>query len=503
MEACEIELKFDVSDDDVAKLGEHSAFAAPAQTSRLRSTYFDTPTCALQSHFLGLRIRDGGGSRVQTLKWQKPTSPLQRREWETAVAGKRPDYAALAKTPAAEVLADADELAPIFTTTVERSQRLWVRGEDVVELSLDRGKITAGNRSEPIHEIELELKIGEPQALFALAAELVEHANLRLLFASKAARGYRLAADQAEAPQRAEIGGIAAPTPVADGFRDVAWGCLAQIASNAELLRRRRSLEALHQTRVGLRRFRAALSAFRPMIDDREFEDLKTETKWLAGELDAARDLDVFIHESFRSIKAENEDRGAFSRLGARLLHAQTDAYSRAITALDSPRFPHLMLKSSAWLNAGEWLRSEEPVLKTLRDRRSDDFARERLDRARRQIVKRGRKIASLDAPSRHRLRIKAKKLRYAAEFFADSFDHPQRRKRFLAALGDLQDGLGQLNDAAVAHRLALEQVRGETGEAGFAAGLVVAARHAASGKAGKRAVKAFADFDDAQPFWR
>jgi inorganic triphosphatase YgiF len=372
----------------------------------------------------------------------------------------------------------------------------------VVEISIDRGEITSGVRREPIFELELELKSGDLQALFELAETLSDQANLPLLFQSKAERGYRLATDPTWSPQRAKSAPLAPETPVTDAFQDLARLCLAQVANNARLVRRYRSLEALHQMRVGLRRFRAALTAFRSLVEDREFDRLKTETKWLAGELDAARDVDVFIHESFRCARPGGQDREAFARLGACLLHAQSRAYERALAALDSARYAALMLAAARWLESGEWVRSDEPVVKNLRESRTDEFARAQLDRMRRQVRRRGRGLARLDTESRHRLRIRAKKLRYAAEFFSGSFARAKRRRRFLAALEDMQDALGRLNDVAVAHELALEQVRGESAEAGFAAGLIVASRRASAGKTERAALDAFKDFETTPPFW-
>ena len=503
MEASEVELKFELSETALPALGEHPAFAAPAKTSRLRSVYFDTPEYALQAACLGLRVRHSEDGFVQTLKWEGTGGPFIRREWETQAQGEQPDPEALTDTPAAKVLdGQADALEPVFTTTVERTRRLWTRGDDVVEISLDRGEITSGARREPIFELELELKTGDPQALFELAEALSRQANLLLLFRSKAERGYHLAADACWSPQRARATALAPETPTADAFREIARSCLSQVANNARLVKQYRSLEALHQMRVGLRRFRAALTAFRSLAQDGEFPRLKSETKWLANELDAARDIDVFIHESFRCARPAGQDRDAFAQLGACLLHAQSRAYERALAALDSPRFAELMLTAARWLETGEWLRSDEPVRSRLRESRTDAFAHDQLDRMRRQFRKRGRRLARLDTERRHRLRIKAKKLRYAAEFFSCSFGRTNRRRRFLEALGELQDGLGRLNDIAVAHELALEKVRGQAAEAGYAAGLIVASRRASAKKAKRSALDAFDDFDTAKAFW-
>ena len=65
-----------------------------------------------------------------------------------------------------------------------------------------------------------------------------------------------------------------------------------------------------------------------------------------------------------------------------------------------------------------------------------------------------------LDQPGRHRLRIQAKKLRYAAEFFATVFfgkGASKLRKAFLSALEDMQDCLGELFLVHAAAALDLE----------------------------------------------
>lgn len=503
MNAPEVELKFELSDKALRKLAEHPALALPAQTSRLRSVYFDTPDRALRNACLGLRIRQSDGGLVQSLKSEKRSAPLVRHEWESALETDCPDPDALARTPAARVLGSGDRiLEPVFTTIVERTRRVWARGSDRVEVSLDRGEITCGARREPIQELELELKAGDPMALFDLASLLNKRVGLPLLFQSKADRGYHLADDPGWRPEHAQAIAIAPETPAADAFRDVAHSCLGQVVNNAKLVSRYRSLESLHQMRVGLRRFRAALTAFRPFVEDGEYRTIRSETEWLAGELDEARDIDVFIQENFRCVTPEFADREGFARFGAQLLHAQSEAYDRALAVLASPRFTKVILTTTRWLEIGAWARIRDPVLKSLRERRSDEFARDQLDRLNRQVRKRGRHLARLDIEERHRLRIKAKKLRYASEFFSRTFTHAKRRTRFLKALRQLQGTLGQLHDTAMAPRLAFDLIRDQSAQTGYAAGLIVASRRASAKDAERAALESFDAFNAMKPFW-
>ncbi|HTI67262.1 MAG TPA: CHAD domain-containing protein [Caulobacteraceae bacterium] len=501
----ETELKFEVAPGALGKLRKHPALAAPATTSRLRSVYYDTPDHDLRNAGVSLRVRESGGRFVQTVKTREGPGSIERGEWERDVDGARPEASALAGTPAEAVLNGhgAGDLAEVFSTTVERAVRLWSDGSALVELSLDEGRIDAGGDREPIHELELELKAGGAAALFVLARTLAGAAPIRLSFDSKAERGYRLAGHDTTAALKAEQAALSAGTCAADAFRRIARSCLTQVAGNARLLRRVRSPQALHQARVGLRRLRAAMSAFEPLVGDDRFAALKGEAKWLAGELDQARDLDVFIHTAMPSDEEELQPDHALAAFGKRLLAAQARAYDRAVAAIESQRFADLLLDVAAWVEVGAWTLDPDPGRTALRAAPIGAFGAEALDRLHAKVKKAGKRFAHLDAAGRHRLRIKAKKLRYAADFFGEAFpDHPGRRRKFGAGLKALQDQLGALNDIAVAAELAIEVAGKRSGEAAFAAGVLIGARRREEPVLIASAGKAFAAFAESPHFW-
>lgn len=479
MSAPETELKFPLSPDALASLGQHPAFRQPsASTSRLKSVYFDTRTRALKKAGLGLRVRSADGRLVQTLKGEGLAGPVERREWETEVEREKPDRGALENTPAAKFLRDDDRLAPVFTTDVERTIRRWTDGSNVIEISVDEGEIVAARRRERLSELELELKAGEPRALFDLADDIVKTFPVRLSLSSKAARGYQLASGKKPEALKSEPICGSGVRSAGDFFQMVAWNCLDQIAKNAEILATRRKTEALHQMRVGLRRFRAALTVFRDMLQGPDLAVAKKETKWLADQLDQARDLDVFIAETFQPAFVADKHRSGYAELGAHLLKAQSAAYQRAIAAIESPRYAHFLLKTAAWLEIGDWLTTRQPMIRSQRERPADDLAREQLDRLRRKVVNAPKKLQKLDEAERHKLRIQAKKLRYAGSFFAEAFPgRKKQQRRFSKELARLQDALGELQDVVVARDLAGDLVREKSPQAGLAAGLMVGAR--------------------------
>ena len=93
--------------------------------------------------------------------------------------------------------------------------------------------------------------------------------------------------------------------------------------------------------------------------------------------------------------------------------------------------------------------------------------------------------------------------LRYAAEFFDELFGrHAQkRRSKFIAALAELQDALGALNDVTVARRTA-QVAAGDNGVLAIRAGQVMRRRDRSETHLLRKAVRAYECWLDAKPFW-
>jgi triphosphatase len=498
----ETELKFEIAAPALMKLLEHPALSTPNEAICLRSVYFDTADHDLRSAGLSLRVRATGGRFVQTVKTRTSAGMIDRHEWESGVSGEHPDRAALARTPAARVLKGpaGNTLAAVFLTTVRRATHLWRDGDSLVEISIDEGEISAGDEHWPIREVELELKVGDPAALFGLARELGKKTKLRLSLDSKAERGYRLAGHTGTAPIKVERGELIAETPLAGAFRRIVHSCLTQVIGNAQLLPRTRSAETLHQTRIGLRRLRAALSAFRPLVVDDRLNGITAEVKWLAGELDRARDLDVFS-DAMINADADQQPDAPLAAFRKQLLSAHNKAYRRAVAAIEGSRFANLLLDITEWVELGSW--SGDPAREDLRCITIGAFAGPVLDRLHRRVRKHHRDFVKMEPTERHRLRIAAKKLRYAAEMFSGAFpDHLKRQRSYFAALKGLQDRLGELNDLTVAGELALEIAGHESGAISFAAGIVVGGRRRAEPVLLAAATKTLHQFAGARPFW-
>lgn len=436
----ELELKLELSRRGADALAASDLLGRARTRAEQHSIYFDTPDQALFQSGLSLRIRRSGRQRIQTVKAgdAKAAGFFARPEWEQPVNDDTPVLDD--RTPIAKLLQDeVDAIEPAFEIQAER--RTWRLDEDGarIELVIDRGEVRALQRVLPLCEVELELKAGSPASLFALARGIDAVAPVRLGVLSKAERGYRLLGP-AKPAHKAEPVALDADMTAAEAFQAIAQACLRHYRLNEAILLERRGTEALHQARVAIRRLRSGFSIFKAMLTDREAERLKHGLRSLGLVLGEARNLDVLIAQA------------AAGSLHDRLTQARDTAYAAVEKALASARTRALMLDLAEWLAIGDWL--ESPDARALRDMPARAFAEAALGRFRKKVKTHGRNLETLEDEARHELRKDAKKLRYAAAFFAPLFDgkaERRRRGKFVAALEELQDDLGALNDLVTA----------------------------------------------------
>src|SRR5207302_307747 len=100
----------------------------------------------------------------------------------------------------------------------------------------------------------------------------------------------------------------------------------------------------------------------------------------------------------------------------------QAEAFHRASAAVESARFRVLMIDTAAWIETGDWTHNSDASISALRGSPIATVAAHDLSRRRKKILKNGGRLKELEAQRRHKLRIQAKKLRYASEFFAGVF---------------------------------------------------------------------------------
>lgn len=487
----EIELKLALDPARAAAFRRHPLLAGIKPVRRrLYSLYFDTPDFDLFKARVALRLRRVDRHWVQTVKAEASTTGTlsARPEWEVRVGGARPDPDRLPEAARA-LFRDAwlKRLAPAFVTRFQRTAWHLVLPEGEVEVALDRGGIEAGEKVLPISEVELELKSGQPGVLFDLVESLAETLPFTLEARSKAQRGYVLCGALKPRPIRAARLALAPDLPAGQAWQAMIRAALGQFAGNVTGVLAGDDPEYLHQLRVAVRRLRTTVSLAKGLgVPPPAWAG---ELKWLMGELGPARDWDVFATETLPRLARVLGEPAAWPTLRKAAARRRETANTRARAALGGSRAVGLVLAMERDLLADHAL-----------TRPTGQWAAQVLDRRLERLKRLGKGFERLDASERHRLRIAAKRLRYAADAFAGL--HGDRAAPYLTRLGRLQDALGLANDAAVAARL-LTELRAEGRGLAWLTGLlegaltgeVVARRGELAG--------IWRELRDARPFWR
>lgn len=447
----EVELKLRIRAADVPRLRHHpavrQALTGKPVTRRLTSIYYDTHALALLDTDLSLRVRRMSGSWFQAVKGagHSLAGLHQRMEWEDIIAHGEPDFSKIIDPALTQVFDDPDlraALRPIFTTDVRRTEWQLAPAEGShIEMALDLGDLIVEIEREPICEVELELKDGEPVRLFEFALALLDDIPLWIENVSKAQRGYAYYRPQPAQVRRARAVRLQRKMTVVEACRTILWECIAHLQGNHDVVVFGNDVEGVHQMRVALRRMRSAMTIFAEHMPSAD--DLKAELKWLATILGEARDLDVFLQETLPPMREQLAHPG-LEKLEKNANRARQAAHKAVSAALDSQRYQRLLLRLGIWIEQATAGTHATPL---------DEFASSILQKRHRRLRKHGKRWHEMSAEERHAARIAAKKLRYAAEFLSSLYPEEKTRPH-LRRLTRLLGILGNLNDMAVTGRL-------------------------------------------------
>ena len=257
----------------------------------------------------------------------------------------------------------------------------------------------------------------------------------------------------------------------AAAFQEIALDCVADIRAY-----HRRACagdaEAVHQVRVAITRLRAAVLFFEPIAVDTEWPRLKKEIVWLNDALGATRDDDVM------AAHARRKQYRAWSRgmIGEHIAERRGRDHRRLVRCLRAVRFQNLIAALSGWVRHGRWLARWE---RAVRDEPAEPlhvYGERELNRWCKRLIRKGRHLETLGASRRHRLRIRAKRLRYMLEALTGIAtilgDEKYRRlhrsaRRLQSALGDLRD-LDRFADLAAPASAADDSEQGKSRPPGY-----------------------------------
>lgn len=428
-----------------------SALGKPLPTRRFTSKYYDTKDYRLAYAGITLRRRTELGTGVWQLKL-----PVAGARRELEIAGPP----GLPPVPLQELLLAHLRQEPLMEIASLRTQRKGVRatnrGAGVADIVLDQVSVLDGRRAvRRFHEIEVELVKGKASILADLEKALRKAGAQNHDGRPKLFRAVDLPAPPASK----------APEYDAPSNDHLSYRLMRQI--NALLAydpgtRLGGDSEQLHQMRVAIRRLRAILRAAHPLVDPTWAEPLRSDLTWLGDRLGQARDLDVQIISIRRDAKAlDPHERLPLTRFVKTLEFERRRRQEDLVSVLCSERYLTFI---NRMVEAAKAPRLIDTNI-TLEDIAAKEFKKLR------------KAVQRLDAvptdADLHRVRIKAKRARYAAELARSAVG--KSAKKFIRCVEALQDLLGKHQDAVVGEQRVRALFAESTGQrAAFAAGRLV-----------------------------
>src|SRR5438309_1116561 len=464
----------------------------PSETVRLETVYYDTPDLRLARWGVSLRHRAGEG---WTLKLAtppsapgKPAAVLERAELTFQGRSRKPPDAALEVVRAYVRKA---ELVPVarLSTVRHRIRLVDGNGVRVAEVVDDEVSVRDGRRvAARFREFEVEVA-GQNGA--DSTEGIITPLVTRLRGAGAGAPDPTPKHIRARGPRAIEPPEVAPEpllpnAPARDVIRNALAESVAAILHNDPLVRTGRDPEAVHQARVATRKLRSNLRTFGPLLDPGWTEPLRSELGWLAMGLGAVRDREVLLERlrgSASSLPASDQ-KSAASLL--HLLEKEIDGLRKKLIAdLDSQRYIDLLETLVASAHAPATLpEADQPARAVLPTMATTPWRR--LRSAVRQLPE-----APTD-PELHRIRILAKRARYAAEAVAPVAG--PGAAAFAKAAAKLQTVLGEHQDSVTAQAW-LRDAK-VTGRRAFVAGELIALERIAANAARAKWRKAWDALD-------
>jgi len=454
----ELELKLELTPKELQRIAAHPGLepltVGRPETHTLRSIYFDSPDHQLRAQGISLRLRSSdGGEWMQTIKAGDAVinGVSDRKELETSIESPELDLDSISDRKVRrkiKYVARTSSLGPLFETVVQRTTRKLHSEKGDLELALDEGVVRAGKEEAAFCEAELELKAGSPLSLLETAATLFASGPCRFGHSSKAERGYNLVLgrhDESVVPK-------CAVHPILNGDENCAEALSLFVGSaNIQILANRRVVletddpAGTHELRIGLRRLRSVLRAFRPLNDTSALQEMEQYAQELTRTVGRLRDADVLIEDIYAPIAGRMKGESGFPELRDGLVTYRAKIRDEVREALSSEQWSKLQLYLALWPRT---IAEHESLQTPVRG-----FAASALAKDWKKVAKLGAAIDSLSLEQRHELRKALKKLRYTAEFFGSLYAE-SRVARFVKGLKKLQAIFGYINDVATAKQL-------------------------------------------------
>lgn len=440
-------------------------------TDRFVSTYHDTDDLRLVRWGASLRYRPAEGWTVKLPRAVDGSVMVRQKHIFEGGPARVPDDA----VDLVRGLVRGGMLKPVARLQTVRHRTGITRvagGQPLADVVLDEVSVLDGHRVvERFREVEIELADDAEDSMMApILAPLIDAGARPSEPVPKIVRALGMRA--AATPD------VTAPS--ADPSWTVAELVRSAVATSSERLiahdaavRLGDDPEGVHQARVAVRRLRSDLRSLRSMLDPDWRDELRGELGWLGGELGMVRDLDV-LDERLREHAAallDDDERSVgvlLDRLGVR----REAARAELLSTMREPRYVALL---DALVESAAGPR----VLDDVSDVSAADVMGVVMEAPWGHLKKLCDGLGPRSADGElHEARIRAKRVRYAAEALAPVFGKPARR--FARRAEALQAVLGSHQDAVVAIGWLRQQGEGASPRVAFTAGVLAGVETAA-----------------------
>ena len=424
--------------DDLAA----SVQASPVDEHRLETVYYDTPDLRLARWGCNLRLRHGEG---WTLKLPSSSEGvgLSRRELEFPGEGSRPPDAAVALVVA---YVRRSTLVPVVSlSTLRRRVQLKSReGELLAEVVDDDVSVIQGLRVQNrFREVEVELR--NPTADRLLDPILARLRSAGAGDEDQSSKLNRALGARANAPAEVDPGVLNPDATAADLIRHAIATSVASLMQHDPGVRLGDDVEDVHRARVATRRLRSQLRTFSDLLDPQWTNGLRDELRWLGMNLGTVRDKQVMsqrLRERGASLPAD--DARVVADLADELQTESEEARARLVLDMRSERYIDLIERLVEASRAPVMTeQAQQPAATAI-----PPLARRDWKRLRKGVSRLPASPADTDL---HQIRIRAKRLRYAAEAATPVIG--KRAARLADQAASLQDVLGDHQDSVTAQR--------------------------------------------------
>jgi len=438
--------------------------ARPAETLRYQTVYVDTEDLRLARWGCSLRHRQGEG-------WTLKLPPTQ--VGLLVVRGEHPFGGDARHVPAAAVdlvaaYARGQPIRPVarLRTLRRRVELLDAEGEPAGEVVDDEVSVMDGARvAARFRELEVEVPESLPDAtLEAIVGRLVDAGASPT---SGTPKYLQALGARASAPPEVVAPELGPDASVGEVVRGAIAASVLRLLRHDAGVRIGEDIEDVHQARVATRRMRSDLRTFREVLDPEWDAALRGELGWLGGELGTVRDLDVQLARlRTRVAELPERDRPIGEHLVDALARRRETAREHLLTSMRSDRYLALLDRLIVAAREPSVLPSIAPAPAAL-------ALRSVMERPWKHLRGALDGLAD-DAPDAdlHLARIRTKRVRYAAEAVESVFG--KRARSFARLAAELQDVLGEHQDAVVAQAWLREAATGGARRA-FVAGELAA----------------------------